>query len=184
MPQGTPAVTSPAPLRARCTCATLTRAGFAHGSCPRQWRLSTPSKRPAEPCVSFRRAVHRHPPSLSSTPDGPRITEAVCARLCDIFDSGCAAWHHGAADAFGDVASCVLSGAGVKAAGMALDDSGAEAWRYAAGDGGGDAITRSYPHLLHPSPPHSAPSAWPTSAAMAVCVLGGSVGPRRTPLTQ
>ena len=98
--------------------------------------------------VPFRRAVRRRPPSLSSAPDGPRVTEGECARLCTLLGDGCAAWHHHPAG----TASCDLDGAGVLAGaevvGMALDRGGAGAWRYDAGDGGEDAITRQSPTCL------------------------------------
>ena len=111
-----------------------------------------------EPCwfafVLFRRAVCRRLPSLSSTPDGPRITETECARLCTSLDSACAAWNHHTTGTAGATASCVLSGAGVlagaEAFGMDLDRGGAGAWRHDGGDGGEDAITRQSPACCIP----------------------------------
>ena len=171
------------PHRAGRVYAALARARFALTAVPFVHDTQTVVSAD-EPCwfafVLFRRAVRRRAPSLSSATDGPRITEAECARLCTSLDSACAAWNHNPTGTAGATASCVLSGAGVlagaEAVGMALDRGGAGAWRYDAGDGGDDTITRQF--LTCVCPPAGSIQrfeAWPASYAMAVgcpCVGG------------
>jgi len=145
------------PHRAGRVYAALARARFVLTAVPSVHATQTVVSAD-KPCwfafVLFRRAVRRRAPSLSSAPDGPRITEAECARLCTLLGGACAAWNRRTAV----TASCVLVGAGVlagaEAAGMALDRGGAGAWRYDAGDGGEDAIARQSPACCIDYPPH------------------------------